>query len=425
MRRYSSTLSEARSRSNTHSHIPVLSPNMVPMLPASVLLHPHDRERTLSLSETHLPSPHTPHNPQPTDALAATAGSVTLATVPETEKADATPTKKGGVGGMYVYPANTMFWSLVFGVFWMYSNQFGVLTFLPPMLLERGISESIIGLMLSFYPIAAFFGAPVCTKFTHMWGAENTVVLAQVCCGLSCVVFAFMSDAPLWVFFALRFVQGCFNAMFTQGMYVFVARIYPSNEAPYRIGILETFMGLGCMMGQIVGGFAFHQWGYPAPFLSHALLFMISAVICRFTLQKRPLVTSVGVLSEKTDTLTEGLLNDTHAEGGNGASASEDACVNEGGVCVEGERCVSSEDEDGSMEDARSAGSPVVNDSRALDDIDLTEAPATNAAAAAHTNTNGAVVPRLPPPEGKSVGGSLQKKDLLGGEEEREEESML
>ena len=67
--------------------------------------------------------------------------------------------------------------------------------------------------------------------------------------------------------FTLRIIEACGNAGFLTGSFSMIAKEFPDNVAT-MFAILETFFGIGMIMGPTVGGALYEAGGFTLPFVT-------------------------------------------------------------------------------------------------------------------------------------------------------------
>lgn len=85
--------------------------------------------------------------------------------------------------------------------------------------------------------------------------------------------------------FAIRIIEALGNAAFLTASFAIIAKEFPKNVS-VTFASLETFFGLGLIVGPMVGGLLYSIGGYYLPFLSLGLLLLLTAVITMFILPK-------------------------------------------------------------------------------------------------------------------------------------------
>lgn len=75
------------------------------------------------------------------------------------------------------------------------------------------------------------------------------------------------------------------NAAFLTASFAIIAKEFPKNVS-VTFASLETFFGLGLIVGPMVGGLLYSIGGYYLPFVSLGLLLLLTAVITMCILPK-------------------------------------------------------------------------------------------------------------------------------------------
>eukprot|EP00919_Chromeraceae_sp_WS-2016_P022920 GHVR01054530.1.p1 GENE.GHVR01054530.1~~GHVR01054530.1.p1 ORF type:complete len:435 (+),score=92.38 GHVR01054530.1:110-1306(+) len=166
--------------------------------------------------------------------------------------------------------------------FWVFANQFSVTPFLPDIMMKRGYHEWQTGILFALFPFFSFLFSPFCGILLTYIGPEAAQVVGLVICSLATAIFGLFDH--VWSFYCMRALQGASVALYQEGMYVCVSRLYP-DEIPYRVGLLETSIGLGCSIGRVIGGWLFWLLGFSAPFISITVVLMTAAAAAALVLQ--------------------------------------------------------------------------------------------------------------------------------------------
>ncbi|KOB73752.1 putative synaptic vesicular amine transporter [Operophtera brumata] len=119
----------------------------------------------------------------------------------------------------------------------------------------KGLSDTMCGMVFSFYAVVMFLTSPIFGKYLPAMGAK----------------FMFTSG---------MFVAGACNVLFG---YVFVVNAFPDNIGSV-LGILETFVGLGMSVGPAIGGLLYSIGGFGLPFYSLGIVMVLTVPINFFLL---------------------------------------------------------------------------------------------------------------------------------------------
>lgn len=85
--------------------------------------------------------------------------------------------------------------------------------------------------------------------------------------------------------FAIRIIEALGNAAFLTASFAIIAKEFPKNVS-VTFASLETFFGLGLIVGPMVGGLLYSIGGYYLPFVSLGLLLLLTALITMCILPK-------------------------------------------------------------------------------------------------------------------------------------------
>lgn len=85
--------------------------------------------------------------------------------------------------------------------------------------------------------------------------------------------------------FTIRIIEALGNAAFLTASFAIIAKEFPNNVS-VTFASLETFFGLGLIVGPMVGGFLYSLGGYYLPFVTLGLLLFLTAIITMCILPK-------------------------------------------------------------------------------------------------------------------------------------------
>merc|ERR1711893_505272 len=83
--------------------------------------------------------------------------------------------------------------------------------------------------------------------------------------------------------FTLRIIEACGNSGFLTGSFSMIAKEFPDNVAA-MFAILETFFGIGMIMGPTVGGALYQAGGFTLPFAALGGVLVCATIFCFFIL---------------------------------------------------------------------------------------------------------------------------------------------
>ncbi|XP_064652548.1 MFS-type transporter SLC18B1-like [Lineus longissimus] len=146
--------------------------------------------------------------------------------------------------------------------------------FFPQLARTVGVSGTISGWIFGVFALVQFLTSPLFGKLVPRVGAwllyQAGLFLAAGCT----VLFGFVSYIPRddggTVFVVFCFMLRIFMALGCTALATASFAITGHEFADYAsimFGILETFAGVGLMVGPAIGGFLYAAWGFPLPFI--------------------------------------------------------------------------------------------------------------------------------------------------------------
>ncbi|KAI4464407.1 mfs-type transporter slc18b1-like protein [Holotrichia oblita] len=125
----------------------------------------------------------------------------------------------------------------------------------------KGMSETLAGLVFSFYAMVVFVSSPIFGKLLPRFGVKITFIFGIIISGICSIMFGslqFVNDSTAFTVlsFVIRGTEALGASAYSTAGYVLIINIFPKNGGVVR-GILETFVGLGMSVGPAIGGLLF------------------------------------------------------------------------------------------------------------------------------------------------------------------------
>nr|XP_042109426.1 MFS-type transporter SLC18B1 isoform X2 [Ovis aries] len=143
--------------------------------------------------------------------------------------------------------------------------------FFPKEAEKKGASNTVIGMIFGCYALFDFLASLVFGKYLVQIGAKFMFVAGMFVSGAVTVLFGLLDQVPegavfIAMCFLLRITDAIsFEAAITASSSI-LAKAFPNNVATV-LGSLETFSGLGLVLGPPLGGFLYQSFGYEVPFI--------------------------------------------------------------------------------------------------------------------------------------------------------------
>lgn len=160
--------------------------------------------------------------------------------------------------------------------------------FFPREATLKGLSDTMCGLVFSFYAIIMFITSPFFGKFLPKVGTKFMFLTGMFVAGTCNVIFGTLSlidDTVMFTVlcFIVRGLEALGASAYSTASFVFVVNAFPENIGAV-LGILEMFVGLGMSVGPAIGGFLYSIGGFGVPFYTLGIVMVITIPINYFLL---------------------------------------------------------------------------------------------------------------------------------------------
>ncbi|KAK9879739.1 hypothetical protein WA026_006799 [Henosepilachna vigintioctopunctata] len=160
--------------------------------------------------------------------------------------------------------------------------------FFPHAASKKGMNETVIGLVFSFYALVMFLTSPIFGKILPKVGTKCLFLCGILIASVSNVLFGFLiyiDDFTLFTTLCLliRSLEALGVCAYSTASYVYVVNTFP-NSIGSVLGILETFVGLGMSTGPAIGGALYSLGGFILPFLVLAIAMVVTVPLNLFLL---------------------------------------------------------------------------------------------------------------------------------------------
>uniref|UniRef100_A0AAQ5WZ47 Major facilitator superfamily (MFS) profile domain-containing protein n=1 Tax=Amphiprion ocellaris TaxID=80972 RepID=A0AAQ5WZ47_AMPOC len=147
------------------------------------------------------------------------------------------------------------------------------------MILKKGASQTVIGLIFGCYAVCNLIGSLVLGRYIVQIGAKFMLIAGLFVSSGCTIMFGLLDRVPSGpAFIALCFIVRSIDAVGFAGAmtssFAMTAKIFPDNVATV-LGSLEIFTGLGLILGPPVGGWFYQSFGYEVPFMLLGCLLLV------------------------------------------------------------------------------------------------------------------------------------------------------
>ncbi|XP_041974189.1 MFS-type transporter SLC18B1-like [Aricia agestis] len=152
--------------------------------------------------------------------------------------------------------------------------------FFPREASEKGLSETMCGLVFSFYAVVMFLTSPLFGKYLPTIGAKFMFISGMFLAGSCNILFGTLIRIRNYssftvLCFIVRGMEAVGASAYSTASYVFVVNAFPDSIGSV-LGILETFVGLGMSVGPAIGGLLYSIGGFGLPFYSLGAIMILT-----------------------------------------------------------------------------------------------------------------------------------------------------
>ncbi|XP_072935829.1 MFS-type transporter SLC18B1-like [Epargyreus clarus] len=152
----------------------------------------------------------------------------------------------------------------------------------------KGLSDTMCGIVFSFYAVIMFLTSPLFGKFLPTIGAKFMFIAGMFIAGACNVLFGTLvlienTTTFTILCFVVRGMEALGASAYSTASYVFVVNAFPDSIGSV-LGILETFVGLGMSVGPAIGGLLYSIGGFGLPFYSLGVVMVLTVPINFFLL---------------------------------------------------------------------------------------------------------------------------------------------
>jgi MFS family permease len=160
--------------------------------------------------------------------------------------------------------------------------------FYPKEAERKGASATEYGLVFGIFELIVFFISPIYGKHLNTIGPKLLFNGGIFTTGTCAILFGLLDRVdehyPFIVLsFLIRIVEALGNAAFLTASFAIIAKEFPDNVAT-TFASLETFFGLGLIVGPTVGGALYQVGGYTTPFAVMGSALFLAAIMTAFVL---------------------------------------------------------------------------------------------------------------------------------------------
>lgn len=160
--------------------------------------------------------------------------------------------------------------------------------FYPKEAERKGATATEYGLVFGIFELVVFIISPIYGQHLNRIGPKLLFNGGIFTTGACAILFGLLDHVnehcPFIVLsFLIRIVEALGNAAFLTASFAIIAKEFPDNVAT-TFASLETFFGLGLIVGPTVGGALYQVGGYTTPFAVMGSALFLAAIMTAFVL---------------------------------------------------------------------------------------------------------------------------------------------
>lgn len=134
----------------------------------------------------------------------------------------------------------------------------------------KGASPTVVGFIFGTFELVIVVSSPIFGNFISQIGCKFMYVSGIMVCGCCAILFGLLDRSPngtifIVMCFLCRSIEALGTSAFITALFAILAHEFPDNVITV-MGFLETFSGLGMMVGPPLGGALYELGGYGLPF---------------------------------------------------------------------------------------------------------------------------------------------------------------
>ncbi|XP_050309517.1 MFS-type transporter SLC18B1-like [Anthonomus grandis grandis] len=162
--------------------------------------------------------------------------------------------------------------------------------FYPAEAERKGCTATEYGLVFGIFEFVVFVVSPLYGQHLNKLGPKYTFNGGIYTTGICAILFGLLDKIEgrypfIILSFIIRIIEAMGNAAFLTASFAIIAKEFPDKVAT-TFASLETFFGLGLIVGPTVGGALFQAGGYTLPFAVMGSALFASAILTALVLPK-------------------------------------------------------------------------------------------------------------------------------------------
>lgn len=155
---------------------------------------------------------------------------------------------------------------------------------------RKGATPTEYGFIIGTYQLVIFIVSPIYGKYLVRIGPQFLLFAGIFTMSICSVLFGMLNKVDTRTCFVvygflIRMTQGMGQAGFITSSLALIAKEFPNN-VPTTFSLIQTFFGIGILIGPSLGGALYELGGYMTPFVCMGAFLFTTAVITFFFMPK-------------------------------------------------------------------------------------------------------------------------------------------
>ncbi len=142
-----------------------------------------------------------------------------------------------------------------------------------------------VGVIVGLNGVCLTFTSPIWGSLAHRWSPKKLFLRAQITHTVLYASMAFTTN--LHTLLLLRFLQGIFGGVSTIGL-ILVASASPKDKLSSNMGLFQSFITVGQLIGPPLGTLAAASFGFKTSFLCGSAFLFAGTLFCQFAVADVP-----------------------------------------------------------------------------------------------------------------------------------------
>ncbi|XP_069110258.1 MFS-type transporter SLC18B1-like, partial [Argopecten irradians] len=162
--------------------------------------------------------------------------------------------------------------------------------FYPTEAAKKGVSVTVVGLVFAVFEFVIFLSAPVFGNYITKIGSKFMFITGVMVCGVCAILFGLLDKCPdgnifIIMCFLSRTIEALGASAYITASFAILSNEFPNHVATV-IGSLETFSGIGLMIGPTIGSLLYEAGGYGVPFFTLGSILIVCALISAYAMPR-------------------------------------------------------------------------------------------------------------------------------------------